>query len=372
MLAFSLLAAPVAAQSVIVVDSSGGGDFLDLPQAVAAAAPADTVLVLGGGALYTGPVINKSLRLVFDPATNPGMSGPIIVQGIDPDEDVQISGPTSPSAAGLTIRQCAGTVWVQRYSAIAELGQAPPILVEDSSSVILSSCGSRADSDAGLVAIRSTVHAFGCQFSSSGQFAQFSSPAFPGAAIHNSLLFSYGCSFFGGSSFFAGAAGISVQSSSTVTDRASTFSGGSSANPGTQGSPISVGVNSTFTVIGGPYHRLFVDPSQMRIPREGDIVAYGFDGPPGDLIALNVAITPPAPLYLDVVNGSLLVGGNPFSVFLGAIPPVGGLTFTSPVTELGAGVDSRLLYLQVIALDPVAPAIYSGEPFWLTQLDSAF
>lgn len=58
-------AAPVAAQRTWIVDWYGSGDFTDLPPAVAAAAPGDTIVVANPDTnQYTTPVISKGITLM--------------------------------------------------------------------------------------------------------------------------------------------------------------------------------------------------------------------------------------------------------------------------------------------------------------------
>lgn len=53
------------AQQTFVVDSSGGGQFTEVPPAIAAAAPGDTILVRAGN--YGSFLVDKGVRLLADP-----------------------------------------------------------------------------------------------------------------------------------------------------------------------------------------------------------------------------------------------------------------------------------------------------------------
>ncbi|MFK7741122.1 MAG: hypothetical protein AB8H80_12450 [Planctomycetota bacterium] len=126
----------------------GGGpgvDFTDLPPAVAAAAPGDTILVLRSGVTgpcnpgYTGPLIDKPLRIIgFDLAFQPGNPSPsgaplvglVRIQNIAANEQVVLShlsigavlgaGYTS---AGFEVSDCAGSVVFEDVSFVT-LGEA--------------------------------------------------------------------------------------------------------------------------------------------------------------------------------------------------------------------------------------------------------
>ncbi|MEO6593258.1 MAG: hypothetical protein ABIP94_00735, partial [Planctomycetota bacterium] len=91
-LVLAMCATGSPAQQVWKVDCTGapGSHFTDLPPAVAAAAPGDTILAyatVGGGcaAIYTAPVITKPLRIVgFFVGLAPGNNHPTQVQIVGP------------------------------------------------------------------------------------------------------------------------------------------------------------------------------------------------------------------------------------------------------------------------------------------------
>jgi hypothetical protein len=126
----------LAAQQVWKVDCSGspGSHFTDLPPAVAAAAPGDTILVYTGMGptpptfqRYTSPTITKPLRIVgFIVGAPPGtnvptyapMRGPLQISGIGAGEQVVLQNlyvdhvpPTvSPGVSTISVMDCDGSV----------------------------------------------------------------------------------------------------------------------------------------------------------------------------------------------------------------------------------------------------------------------
>lgn len=135
-----VLVGSLDAQQTWKVNCSGacGAQFTDLPAAVAAAAPGDTILVygvVGGpcGGFYTAPTINKPLHIVgFQVGIVPGnnnpshvrLQGTLIVTGIASGDQVtlsnisvlhqQLSPPATPIVISpVLITDCAGTVLLE-------------------------------------------------------------------------------------------------------------------------------------------------------------------------------------------------------------------------------------------------------------------
>ena len=116
----------------VVCDGSYGAHFTDLPAAVNAAAPGDTILACVP-ALYcptqlTAPTINKALRIVGlhlgavpgnpDPSIAP-ILGTLAINGIHAGSTLTLSnfvqGTYVPNAPGLSITNCAGKVVIENY-----------------------------------------------------------------------------------------------------------------------------------------------------------------------------------------------------------------------------------------------------------------
>ncbi len=85
----ALLLPSVAGAGTLVVDASGGGDFPDLPPAIAAAAPGDTIVVRDG--VYSAFTVGKPLVLVAEAGQTPAAAA-AVVTGIPPAGEVSIGG----------------------------------------------------------------------------------------------------------------------------------------------------------------------------------------------------------------------------------------------------------------------------------------
>ncbi|MFO1051255.1 MAG: hypothetical protein U1F36_03445 [Planctomycetota bacterium] len=98
-------AVPLVAQTDWIVDATGGGHFTDLPQAVAAAAPGDGLIVRAGS--YTGTTINFGLRIVGTTSARV-TSGVLVIQAVPVSQGVSIANLTVES--GVTIDSCPGPI----------------------------------------------------------------------------------------------------------------------------------------------------------------------------------------------------------------------------------------------------------------------
>lgn len=112
---FFAVAASAGAQSVWVVDASGGPgtDFLDVDPAVSAAAPGDTLLLRNGS--YTDLVVNaKPLTVIAELGHAPQLAGGSI-RNLAAGQFLVLSGLTftSPIEGGLQIKGNQGSVWVE-------------------------------------------------------------------------------------------------------------------------------------------------------------------------------------------------------------------------------------------------------------------
>ncbi len=164
----TLLVASLEAQQTWKVNCSGnyGAHFTDLPAAVAAAAPGDSILiygVVGGpcGANYSAATIDKPLHISgFQVGQQPGnnvptqvpLLGTLFVTGIAAGEQVTLSNiflqhanlqPPAPiliSPASIVITDCAGTVLLEDvfYRNLGSSGQ--DVRIERSDHVVIRGC----------------------------------------------------------------------------------------------------------------------------------------------------------------------------------------------------------------------------------------
>ncbi len=157
------------AQQVWKVNTNGehGAHFLDLPAAVAAAAPGDTILVYNtptSGVLFSGTTINKPLRIVgtrvgYPPTAtanpwNVGIIGALSIVGIAAGQSVVLSNlwirhwpPSSGLASPVNILDCAGSVLLDdvTYDGGGYYGQW--ISIERCADVVLRGCEFRIGGD---------------------------------------------------------------------------------------------------------------------------------------------------------------------------------------------------------------------------------
>lgn len=137
---------------VWVVDASGAGDFLDLPDAVAAASAGDLVLVRSAGTAYSGFELDgKGLTIVGQGSTQPAVVGRVRVQGLASGQAAVLRNLSLSRMATdggvLELLDCAGGVWVEDCAVTAlgvpVAGYPPPdhgldgIVAEDCDSVVL-------------------------------------------------------------------------------------------------------------------------------------------------------------------------------------------------------------------------------------------
>lgn len=105
----SLLGSGLAAQATWIVDAAGGGNFLDIPPAIAAAAPGDHIEVRGSGS-YSAFVLDRGVELwAPQHATVPTIE----VVGVPLGQHARITGLYVQRQGGVlqvSVRSCAGSV----------------------------------------------------------------------------------------------------------------------------------------------------------------------------------------------------------------------------------------------------------------------
>lgn len=112
------VAAPKVSAAVFaptkVVDPSGAGDYTEIADAVAAAAPDTLILVRAG--VYTAPVVidDQSVKVFADDSATVRLTQPILVQNLGPQQSVTLSGLVLEF--GFEVTDCAGLVRLQDCS----------------------------------------------------------------------------------------------------------------------------------------------------------------------------------------------------------------------------------------------------------------
>jgi len=173
-LAFALLlGSPAAAQKIWTVDTTGAGDFLDTPAAVAAAMPGDVLLVKPGS--YSGFFARgKGLTVLGEGVPE---LGPVRIEALPGDRDFVLSGlrivgdMADPLGQGvaLTATACDGVVWVQA----TEIRYDPDVNCDNpefSTAVAVDGCTS--------------VHFIRCQLYGPDWYNSYWSPVADGTALY--------------------------------------------------------------------------------------------------------------------------------------------------------------------------------------------
>ena len=400
----------LSAQTLWRVDAGNppGTDFLDVPEAVAAAAPGDVILVgLESGVFYTAPTIDKPLTLVSDPEPVPGsvalpsLLGTLRIEGVTGALPVRVDGfgvaGALPDEPALVVRGCDAPVLLQGLSIepaapSAALGVTrDAVRIEDSGPVVLTRSG--IDSFGGFVfnepgyrglhAVDSELFLFRSEVDGAdGMNAYFlggsigvvqASDGMAAAVVGGGRLFLSDASVRGGRGGNGllssgcnppgdGGDALVVSGGASVVRIDSVIVGRPAGSPGT-GCPS--GTDGVAFVNGGgslqplPGPAPGVDPYRL-IWRAGDVATYVFEGPPGQLVTLAVS-TVVAPLELPILPGVLLpLPTAPLD--LGAIPGTGELPLSFTVPALPPGVDVRVLQLQAVHLDLLLGAARLGPP----------
>lgn len=198
-LALSLFAAPAAAQSVWIVDASGGAGstHATIQAAVTVAADGDTVLVREGE--YAGFLLGgKGLTVIAEVGSVPHLVGAVHVVDVPATSTVVLRGlslePGALNLPGLRVEDCAGVVWVENCEFRGKAGARPEgAHVDGSARVSFTRCTLEGGLDgAGLFAEASNVvvhdsfleggpGAFGDLFGHSGGDGM---RVFDGCAVH--------------------------------------------------------------------------------------------------------------------------------------------------------------------------------------------
>ena len=111
------LAGSAAAQRTWIVDQFGTGDFLDVPPAVAAAAPGDSILVRGVGPYDFSVTIDKALALMGQ-VHGRFARGTLVIRGLPAGHTVTVKnfGHFDGDALRCEVRDCAGHVVLRRVT----------------------------------------------------------------------------------------------------------------------------------------------------------------------------------------------------------------------------------------------------------------
>ena len=310
----SILSSAALAQGrVLVVDRNGGGQFTDLPAAVAAANPGDVLRVRPG--TYTPFTINKGISILGEPSVVVGnlFNWQCLVTGVPATETVVLAR-LSFFPCDLRIEHCAGPVLIQDVSvsmgvAVRSGGQVqisgstlkglpgfgagtPPLDVANSVVAITDSSldGGAASgrghgwmnfASPGVQTSASSVSLSRCRVTGGRGFLGGLAPSFPAVSSQSSTIWLYGT---GGEAVQAqgpdAVPGISLSGGALVMDQVVPVSGFGGALP----------------IVGtGTVTRTWLPSLQVRSAPPGGSLWTGLFSPVGDLV-LQVVSTPMAPL----------------------------------------------------------------------------
>ncbi len=362
LLSMALLASPVLAQSVHVVDASGGGDFTTLQDAVDAAVSGDIVLVRTG--VYGGFRVTKSLVVAADEGAQPivDLDEPAIEQVVSvaaPGGFVSLLGldirkQTGISAEGdILVRIVSGSALIQDCVIHVE---AQGVFPSRFTGVFLGGPGS-------ATLVRTTVD-MRLASGADGDALQFHSGH--AALAHSGSLFLYDCELFGAqgdAAFFvpaqAGRSGVHLRVGARGFVLGCTITGGrggaGAASPCSEGGPGGSAVRLSSGLGSGP---ALVLVDTVLVPGDGgSATAPCTDGSAGAPTQIQGpgTITP-----LAVAPRSLLTNGGVIG---------DGSTLTA--TLHGEPFDLAILAISIVPRQPAwAPAFtgafYPGVPF-ITQ-----
>ena len=413
-LAIGLLPSLVPAQGQVhVVDAAGGAGaaFTDLPAAVAAAAPGDTVLVRSG-AYSPFTLDGKGLFVLADTGADVAIDGTVAVRNLPAGQSVMLRGLATGAVLheGLLVEDCAGGVRVEDCSFTGQAGTAPsPFFpqqtlhydgwagarLENSGDVAFARCeliggeglqahvgGGSGDGAHGLdmsgsVAVFEDGTCFGGRGGVGSLYLGIGGYPYPypgsggvGASVHMSTLVVGGSALTGGpgahgesgdfecSGGASGGSGATVWADSTFYPRDSTFTGGpaglggndgvgGSCSDGSDGQPITTSFNSTTIPLSGGSREL-VAPAPFRVP---GVESLQFAGTPGDLVLSAFAAPSGGQVILPPLGGTLFPVDPLLVTVHGAIPAGGVLDVPVSVLALPAGLASVALHGQAAHVD---------------------
>ena len=411
--------APAQGNVWVVSPMPGPGvDFVQIGDAVHSAATGDVVLVRSGNYVPL-TIAGTSLAVVSDAgaqvdvvAGGLSQSLPVRVDGLGAGADhwivlqgLSIDGsyPSYSYVTPLQLAESAGSIWIDRCAVKA--GNKPAfsgyatgehaLSIRDCASAVLARCtvrggnggkgddwGDAGTGGSGILATESLVATFDSSvWGGSGGFepvyVYYEPSGGDALRLASATAFASNVRFTGGTGGNSqcaggpGGDGVELGAASFGSFAACVSNGGAGGAPtGGCGAPGAAG--SDFVDAGGS-HVLHPGPPRtlaFESPlREGQFSVVTVTGTPGELVILLVS-SQPGHFEHPAVIGPVLVALPASSIPLGAIPAGGSTSVGFTVQELGAGVESALVFLQPVLIG-ASGSIAVGTPAPLVLLDAA-
>jgi hypothetical protein len=370
-----LLAVPLApalhADTLVVDELGSGSDYLQIQDAVAAAAEGDSILVRAGGSYISFTIDGKSLEVIVERNEVAGVTGSIRIVNLAPTQSVVLRGLRvrgTSSGAALLVEDCSG-----------------PVFAEDC--VLLEPYVSNDPVNGGEITNAQFVSLTRC--TSEGSRAQGNIVGGHGLVVTDALVASFDSTHIGGSglasvgSVLKGGDGVQVTGGGTLFASGGALLGGDGGFGGgpfgcTNGSDGGIGL-----LVTGAGNSVRVTGSQASGGAAGDSVVPCIAGLPGaDIVAPagSVVLTPWSSRSLAIDgplrSGDTLVAefvGEPFDLVWALLSPIqapmilpdlsGGPLVTdlatSQVFALGSlGADGSLQLATTVPSVPVSATLF--------------
>ena len=413
-----LLAAAPQASDVLVVDSTGGGDYTSIQPAVDAAAPGTVILVRPGA--YPGfAVAGKALTLIVDGPPGSAQTGAVRIAGTSAVQEVVLSGfdvqGVFPglNGVGVTVEACLGSVRIESCGITGADNMFKPagchgwlddagadaLLVTNSPNAALVAC--TLEGGRGVVQCEELFPTECCGFITAGGDG--------GDALDDrgSNVAAFDSAFLGGpggTGGWGGQGGSGIRSEGVLVLSGASATGGKGGNgfdyiygPGGDGgdglvttADTTFALDTLFTagapgpgIVGGPGEAgdassgappvLWTGSARsLTLPAptpESALMPVGVQGEPGDLVFVFTSFSQSFLLF-EAYQGVALVGTSK-AVFLGTGDAAGQLQVSVPLGVLPPGQDALRFAGQLVCLTS-AGGVAIGPPRHQVILDASF
>ena len=380
--AFLAVATVSFAQSVFVVDASGGpgSTHTTISAAIAAAQDGDMVLIRDGVYPEDLVVDGKGLRIEGDAGAHVRVDN-IRIENLGPNQVASVGGLSSngldsKSGPNILLSNNQGAVWLQVSSEadrgiIATIQDCDDVVLHGMSLVptfpINSRCVGGVCYDAVLTIERSTVSIFDSVVIGLMGDDIFMPNGTIGALTIDSAVWILGTTIQGGNGADGccgtpagwGGAGLELRGTSDVDLVSASLSGGLGGlgygGPGQPGPPLNV-VSGNLT----RHKKLARSLTTPAVVRSGQPATLTFQGKNGDIVFLLISSSPSAFAYLRNVIGPIVVPPDSFFTRIGKADTSGQLSVVLTAPNVSSGV--RTFYMQAAGVNHATNDIVMGSP----------